>query len=74
VRLVLLDWQLADMSAAQLLDQLRSEARLVPPVVLMTARQSSALEIRWPEVVGMLQKPFDLAELARVLEQHLPHR
>ena len=74
VRLVLLDWQLADMSAAQLLDQLRSEARPVPPVVLMTARQSSALEIRWPEVVGMLQKPFDLAELARVLEQHLPHR
>ena len=74
VGLVLLDWQLADMSASELLDQLRSEARLVPPVVLMTARQSSALEIRWPEVVGMLQKPFDLAELARVLEQHLPHR
>ncbi|HET9157424.1 MAG TPA: response regulator [Myxococcaceae bacterium] len=74
VGLVLMDWQLADMSASQLLDRLRSEARLVPPVVLMSATQSSALEIRWPEVVGVLQKPFDLADLASVLERHLPHR
>ena len=74
VALLLLDWQLADMAAGQLLDRLRSETQRIPPVVLMTAFQSSGLEIRWPEVVGLLQKPFDLSDLARVLEQHLPHR
>ncbi len=74
VALLLLDWQLADMSAAELLDRLRSEAQPIPPVVLMTAGFASALDIRWPEVVGVLQKPFDLAELARVLERHLPRR
>lgn len=74
VGLLLLDWQLADMPASQLLDGLRSETRTIPPVVLMTAGQSSALEIRWPEVVAKLQKPFELAELARILERHLPRR
>lgn len=74
VALLLLDWRLADMSASQLLDRLRSETRPVPPVVLMTAGQSSALEVRWPEVVAVLQKPFDLADLAGTLERHLPRR
>jgi DNA-binding response OmpR family regulator len=66
--------QLADTSAAELPDRLRSENRPIPPVVLMTAGQSSALEVRWPEFVAMLQKPFDLADLARTLERHLPRR
>ena len=74
VALLLLDWELSDMSAAKLLDRLRSEAQPIPPVVLMTAGFASALDIRWPEVVGVLQKPFDLAELARTLERHLPRR
>ena len=74
VALLLLDWELSDMSAAELLDRLRSEAQPIPPVVLMTAGFASALDIRWPEVVGVLQKPFDLAELARTLERHLPRR
>jgi hypothetical protein len=43
-------------------------------VVLTTAGQSSALEVRWPEVVAMLQKLFDLADLASTLERHLPRR
>ena len=74
VALLLLDWHLADSSGSQLLDRLRSENRPIPPVVLMTAAQSSALEVRWPEVVAMLQKPFELADLARTLERHLPRR
>jgi DNA-binding response OmpR family regulator len=74
VALLLLDWQLADMAASQLLDQLRSEARPIPPVVLMTAGSLSAIDVRWPEVVGVLQKPFDLADLAGFLERHLPRR
>ncbi|HET9036233.1 MAG TPA: response regulator [Myxococcaceae bacterium] len=74
VGLLLLDWHLADSSGSELLDRLRSENRPIPPVVLMTAAQSSALEIRWPEVVAMLQKPFDLADLAGILERHLPRR
>jgi DNA-binding response OmpR family regulator len=74
IALLLLDWQLADMPASELLDRLRSEALPIPPVVLMTAGFSSALDVRWPEVVGVLQKPFDLADLSGVLERHLPRR
>ena len=74
VALLLLDWQLADMSAGELLDRLRSEKRLIPPVVLMTAGFPSVLDVRWPEVVAMLQKPFDLPDLARIVERHLPRR
>ena len=74
VALILMDWQLADMPASQVLDRLHSEKRLIPPVVLMTAATISRLEVRWPEVVALLQKPFDLSDLASVLEQHLPHR
>ena len=74
VALLLLDWQLADMSAGELLDRLRSEKRLIPPVVLMTAGFPSVLDVRWPQVVAMLQKPFDLPDLARIVERHLPRR
>jgi DNA-binding response OmpR family regulator len=74
VALLLLDWELADMSAAELLDRLRSEKRTIPPVVLMSGGSRSALDVRWPEVVATLQKPFDLAELAGILERHPPRR
>ena len=74
VGLLLLDWQLADTSGAELLDRLRSEKRPIPPVVLMTAGTRSALDLGWPEVVALLQKPFELADLSRLLEQTLPRR
>lgn len=74
VGLLLLDWQLADMSGAELLDRLRSEKRPIPPVVLMTAGTRSALDVRWPEVVALLQKPFELFDLSRLLEKTLPRR
>ncbi|HET6983654.1 MAG TPA: response regulator [Myxococcaceae bacterium] len=74
VGLLLLDWQLADMSGAELLDRLRSEKRPIPPVVLMTAGTRSALDVRWPEVVALLQKPFELVDLSRLLEKTLPRR
>lgn len=52
VALLLLDWELADMSADQLLDRLRSEKRSIPPVVLMTAGTRSALDV----LAGILER------------------
>jgi two-component system KDP operon response regulator KdpE len=75
VALMLLDHQLPDMSAPELLTVLRSERRSIPPVVLMTAwlepgvdKQSS------PELVEVLRKPFDLSALGAVLRRYLPPR
>jgi len=74
VALMLLDHQLPDMSAPELLGALRSEHRSIPPVVLMTAWQRAENEERLPELVDVLRKPFDLADLGAVLKRHLPHR
>jgi DNA-binding response OmpR family regulator len=74
VSLILLDHELPDMSGPELVEALRLGNRTIPPVVLMTARLHPAFEGAWPELVGVLGKPFDLADLARVLERHLPRR
>ena len=71
VSLMLLDYELPDMSAAGLLERLRSGPLSIPPVVLMTARTRPAEE-PWPELVDVLPKPFELSELAKVLDRHLP--
>jgi DNA-binding response OmpR family regulator len=74
VALVLLDHQLPDMTAPQLLEALRSQNLRIPPVVLMTAWQHPEDDGTPPELVEVLQKPFDLADLAGVLKRHLPRR
>src|SRR5262245_51989548 len=74
VSLILLDHELPDMSAPDLLKVLRSQRRQIPPVVLMTARQRPGTDGEWPELVDVLRKPFELSELAGVLERRLPRR
>ena len=74
VSLVLLDHELPDMTAPELLEALRSQNRAIPPVVLMTALQHPEAEGTSPELVEVLQKPFDLSDLAGVLKRHLPRR
>jgi DNA-binding response OmpR family regulator len=74
VSLILLDHELPDMSGRELLEALRSQHRLIPPVVLMTARLQPGTEGHWPELVDVLRKPFELSELAGVLERRLPRR
>jgi DNA-binding response OmpR family regulator len=69
VGLMLLDHELPDMVAPELLEALRSQSRPIPPVVLMTARLRPGTEQTWPEVVDVLRKPFDLAA---VLRRRLP--
>jgi DNA-binding response OmpR family regulator len=71
VSLMLLDYELPDMSAQGLLERLRSGRLSIPPVVLMTARTRPAPE-GWPELVDVLPKPFELSELAQLLNRHLP--
>jgi len=74
VALMLLDHQLPDMSAPELLRALRSKHQSIPPVVLMTALAQPASDGPLPEVVEALQKPFDLSDLGAVLKRHLPRR
>ena len=74
VSLILLDHELPDMSGPQLLERLRSQQRKIPPVVLMTARQQPGTHGDWPELVDVLRKPFELSDLAAVLQRHLPRR
>lgn len=73
VALVLLDHELPDMNAPELLDTLRSQNRPIPPVVLMTAWPPETTA-HAPELVEVLQKPFDLSDLGAVLKRHLPRR
>ena len=72
VSLLLLDWTLSDMSAPELLDRLRASALPIPPVVLMSGRDRSNEELRWPELVEVLRKPFELTQLSDVLQRRLP--
>ena len=72
VSLLLLDWDLSDMLAPQLLERLRASALAIPPVVLMSGLDRSAEELRWPELVEVLRKPFELSQLSDVLQRRLP--
>jgi CheY-like chemotaxis protein len=72
VGLILLDHELPDMTAPDLLEALRPQNRPIPPVLLMTAGLSPANAETWPELVDVLPKQFDLADLAAVLRRRLP--
>ncbi len=73
VVLMLLDHGLPDMSAGELVARLRGEQRQVPPLVLMTAHPQLRID-RWPELLAVLEKPFELSELAALLDRQLPPR
>lgn len=75
VALVLLDHELPDMTGVELLEALRSKRVIIPPVVLMGAGlRGGGLEQHVAEVVEVLHKPFELNELAALLQRHLPRR
>lgn len=74
VALMLLDHQLPDMTGVELLDELRSQRVRIPPVVLMGAGLRGGPEQHVSEVVEVLHKPFELAELAALLQRRLPRR
>jgi two-component system, OmpR family, KDP operon response regulator KdpE len=74
VSLILLDHDLPDMTGQDLLEALRSQHRVIPPVVLMTGDRRPVTRESFPELVEVLPKPFELAELARMLKRRLPHR
>lgn len=74
VALMLLDHELPDMTGSELLEMLRSGSRSIPPVVLMGAGRWGGPEQHGTEVVEVLRKPFDLRDLAALLERRLPRR
>jgi len=69
VGLMLLDYELSDMSAADLLERLRSRKTPIPPTVLISARDRSGFHEKWPELLDVLRKPFELDELSALLER-----
>jgi DNA-binding response OmpR family regulator len=73
VALMLLDHELPDMTGVELLEELRSQRRSIPPVVLMGAGLRPSPD-HGAEVVEVLRKPFELAELAALLERRLSRR
>ncbi|HSP20226.1 MAG TPA: response regulator [Myxococcaceae bacterium] len=72
VSLLLLDWDLSDMSAPEFLAQLRTTGVAIPPVVLMSGRDRRPEELQWPELVEVLRKPFELTQLEDLLQRRLP--
>lgn len=62
--LLLLDYRMPGMSAAELLDIARGEALLECPVVLITASEDAGQDRR-VRADGVLEKPFQLDDLLR---------
>jgi CheY-like chemotaxis protein len=73
--LVLLDIKLPDMRGWDLLDVVMSESDPLPrtPVIVMTASgiDVAAHVSRFPNVVRLLIKPFDIHDLIRAIEDTL---
>jgi DNA-binding response OmpR family regulator len=63
--LVLLDWSLDDGTGEAVLSAAQADARSRTPVVLMTG--SSSVNARSTPADAILKKPFDVAELLRVV-------
>lgn len=69
--LVLLDWNMAPMSGAQVVEEIRADPDLgVVPVVLVTADVRAEEKSRLPGFAGYLKKPLDLDALFQLIEKH----
>ena len=68
---ILLDMAMPQMSGWDFLHAQEEEARLAAiPVIVMTALGPLAHKKMPPSVIAMLDKPFDLSELERLLSTH----
>jgi CheY-like chemotaxis protein len=69
--LILLDWNMAPMSGAQFMAELRREPALADvPVVLLTADIRAEEGARGIEFTGTLKKPVDLEALFALVHRH----
>jgi DNA-binding response OmpR family regulator len=66
--LVLLDWSLASSSGQDVLSAARSRDEPRTPIVLMTGN-CGVTHAASPDAAAVLRKPFDMAELLRVVER-----
>ncbi len=69
--LVLLDWNMAPMNGAQVLQAIRADPQLSTlPVVLVTADARIEEKGREPGLTAALKKPLDLKTLFEVVDRH----
>ena len=69
--LILLDWNMAPMNGAQVLQAIRTDPELSAlPVVLVTADARIEEKARSPGLTAALRKPVDLNALFAVVERH----
>ncbi|GIW72512.1 MAG: hypothetical protein KatS3mg102_2054 [Planctomycetota bacterium] len=66
---VLADHGLPGMTGVELAAALQRELAAPPPVILVTGRPLGPEELAAPGVLGLLRKPFQLADLAQVLDR-----
>ncbi len=69
--LILLDWNMAPMNGAQVLEAIRADPALAAlPVVLVTADVRIEEKSRAAGLNGALKKPVDLETLFQVIRRH----
>lgn len=69
--LVLLDWLMTGMSGEEFLERLRTRSYAPDLRVVLVSGYAPAAAGGWsPNVVGFLQKPFAIEELAALLDEY----
>jgi CheY-like chemotaxis protein len=80
---ILLDWMMPDWDGQETLNQLKANQKTAQiPVILMTAKEQSALNLKGPsqtttkvknqlEIIGVITKPFRPLQLSKEINQIL---
>jgi CheY-like chemotaxis protein len=69
--LILLDMQIPDISAAELIAQLRAGGLATLPIVLLSTVSLHAAPLRVPGRIECLDKPFDLDDLLACVARYV---
>jgi len=69
--LLILDQRMPRMTGEEVLTRLQEKGGSTPPVILISAEKDLARLRRFPFIVKVLTKPFDLEEFVTVVNQQL---
>ena len=69
--LIMLDMQMSDMSAAELIAQLRTGGLATLPIVLLSTVSHHAAPLLVPGVIECLDEPFDLDDLLACVARYV---
>jgi DNA-binding response OmpR family regulator len=72
-KLLLLDMHMPRVNGAELLILMSNEGINVPTIAMSSFRDFTADELKgFPTVVGLLRKPFEIAQLVALVKKHAP--